>query len=109
LAPDDWRRESPRFRGENFARNLAVVEQIHAIASEKGCTPSQLALAWILERGANFAPIPGTTSPARLRENVGSTGVRIGPQDLERIEAAAPRGIARGERYHPQMMGLLNG
>jgi aryl-alcohol dehydrogenase-like predicted oxidoreductase len=109
LAPDDWRRESPRFQGENFARNLAVVEQIHSIATEKGCTPSQLALAWILERGANFAPIPGTTSADRLRENVGSTAVRITGQDVERIEAVAPRGIAQGERYQPQMMAFLNG
>jgi aryl-alcohol dehydrogenase-like predicted oxidoreductase len=109
LAPDDWRRESPRFRGENFARNLAVVEQIHSIASEKGCTPSQLALAWILERGATFAPIPGTTSAARLRENVASTAVQISRRDIERIEVVAPRGIARGDRYHPQMMAYLNG
>ena len=109
LAPDDWRRESPRFRSENFARNLAVVEQIHSIASEKGCTPSQLALAWILERGANFAPIPGTTSPARLRENVASAAVQILRRDIERIEAVAPRGIAQGDRYHPQMMAYLNG
>jgi aryl-alcohol dehydrogenase-like predicted oxidoreductase len=109
LAPDDWRRESPRFQGENFAKNLAVVEQIHSIAKEKGCTPSQLALAWILTQGSNFAPIPGTTSPARLRENVRSTGVRISPQDMQRIEAVAPRGVAQGERYHPQMMAFLNG
>lgn len=109
LAPDDWRRESPRFQGENFAKNLAVVDQIRSIAKEKGCTPSQLALAWILERGTTFAPIPGTTSPARLRENAGAAAVRIGKQDLERIEAVAPRGIARGERYNPQMMAFLNG
>jgi aryl-alcohol dehydrogenase-like predicted oxidoreductase len=109
LAPDDWRRESPRFQGENFARNLAVVEQIQRIAEEKGCTPSQLALAWILAQDEHFAPIPGTTSPARLRENVAAAEVRISPQDLERIEAVAPRGVARGERYHPQMMALLNG
>jgi aryl-alcohol dehydrogenase-like predicted oxidoreductase len=109
LAPDDWRRESPRFQGENFAKNLAVVEQIHALAKEKGCTPSQLALAWILAQGPDLAPSPGTTSPARLRENVRSTGVRISPQDLERIEAVAPRGVAQGERYQPQMMAFLNG
>jgi aryl-alcohol dehydrogenase-like predicted oxidoreductase len=109
LAPDDWRRESPRFQGENFARNLAVVAQIESIAKEKGCTPSQLALAWILERGAMFAPIPGTTSSARLRENAGATAVRIDSQDLERIEAVAPRGVAQGDRYAPQMMAFLNG
>jgi aryl-alcohol dehydrogenase-like predicted oxidoreductase len=109
LAPDDWRRESPRFQGDNFAKNLAVVAEIRSIATAKGCTPSQLALAWILERGANFAPIPGTTSPDRLRENIGSTGVRLTRQDVERIEAVAPRGIAQGERYHPQMMAFLNG
>lgn len=109
LAADDWRRESPRFQGENFAKNLAVVDRIHSIAKERGCTPSQLALAWILDRGPTFAPIPGTTSPARLRENVGAAAVRIVQQDLERIEAVAPRGIARGERYNPQMMAFLNG
>jgi aryl-alcohol dehydrogenase-like predicted oxidoreductase len=109
LAPDDWRRESPRFQGENFAKNLAVVDQIHAIAKEKGCTPSQLALAWIRAQGENFVPIPGTTSAARLRENVRATAVHLSKQDFERIEAVAPRGVARGERYHPQMMAFLNG
>jgi aryl-alcohol dehydrogenase-like predicted oxidoreductase len=74
LAADDWRRESPRFQGENFSKNLAVLEQINLIAKEKGCTPSQLALAWLLAQGTDIVPIPGTTNPARLEENLEPEG-----------------------------------
>jgi aryl-alcohol dehydrogenase-like predicted oxidoreductase len=109
LAPDDWRRMSPRFQGENFAKNLAVVAQINLIAKEKGCTSSQLALAWLLAQGEDVVPIPGTTSLARLEENLTAPNIVLSKQDLERIEAVAPPGVASGQRYHPQMMSLLNG
>jgi aryl-alcohol dehydrogenase-like predicted oxidoreductase len=109
LAPDDWRRESPRFQGENFGKNLAVVREIERLARQKGCTPSQLALAWLLHRGSDIVPIPGTTSAARLAENVGAAAIRLTERELASIEAVAPRGIAQGQRYHPNMMRLLNG
>jgi aryl-alcohol dehydrogenase-like predicted oxidoreductase len=109
LAADDWRRHSPRFQGENFAKNLAVVEQINKIAQRKGCAPSQLALAWLLAQGPDVVPIPGTTSPQRLQENLESVDIRLSDEELDVIEAAAPQGIAQGHRYHPNMMTLLNG
>lgn len=109
LAADDWRRQSPRFQGENFAKNLAVVDQINRIAQRKGCTPSQLALAWLLARGPDVVPIPGTTSPQRLQENLESVDIRLTERELAAIEEVAPRGIAQGPRYHPAMMTLLNG
>lgn len=109
LAPDDWRRQSPRFQGENFAKNLDLLAKIREMAAEKGCTPSQLALAWLLARGPDIVPIPGTTQRARLEENAAAAGITLSPQDLERIEKVAPRGVAQGERYHPNMMALLNG
>ena len=109
LAADDWRRHSPRFQGENFAKNLHVLEQINAIAAEKNCSASQLALAWLLTRGAHIVPIPGTTSIDRLHENVGAVVIELDERDLQRIDAAAPQGSASGERYHPGAMHLLNG
>jgi aryl-alcohol dehydrogenase-like predicted oxidoreductase len=109
LAADDWRRQSPRFQGENFAKNLAVLEQINLIAKEKGCTPSQLALAWLLAQDADIVPIPGTTHLKRLEENLSSPTIALSKGDLQRIETVAPRGVAAGQRYHPGVMHLLNG
>jgi aryl-alcohol dehydrogenase-like predicted oxidoreductase len=94
LAPDDWRRGSPRFRGEN--------------CTKKGCNPSQLALAWLLARGDDIVPIPGTTSTARLEENVAAANVRLSASDVERIERVAPPGAAAGDRYAPDGLELLN-
>ncbi len=109
LAQDDWRRESPRFQGDNFARNLAVVDEITVIAREKGCTPAQLALAWLLAQGPDIVPIPGTTELLRLEENVHSVDVTMEPADLARIEKVAPHHEVLGQRYQPGMMRLLNG
>jgi aryl-alcohol dehydrogenase-like predicted oxidoreductase len=109
LAPDDWRRDSPRFQGENFAKNLAVLDAIQQIAQEKHCTPSQLALAWLLARDPSIVPIPGTTRIARLEENLGAMDVGLSATELQRIEAVAPRGSAAGQRYGEAMMGSLNG
>jgi aryl-alcohol dehydrogenase-like predicted oxidoreductase len=109
LAADDYRRNSPRFQGENFARNLALVGEIEAIAAAKGCTPSQLALAWLLAQGSHIVPIPGTTSLARLAENAAAAGVQLDGADLARIAAAAPPGGASGARYPAASSALLNG
>jgi len=108
LAPDDWRRGNPRFQGENFARNLALVEHIKALAEERDCTPAQLALAWLLNRHDNVTPIPGTSSKQRLAENVAAVDIELSDEDLERIEEISPRGAVAGQRYDPAMLGLTN-
>jgi aryl-alcohol dehydrogenase-like predicted oxidoreductase len=108
LAPDDYRRNSPRFQGENFARNLELVEQIQAIAAEKGVTASQLALAWLLAQGEDIVPIPGTKRRAYLEENIAAADILLTKDDLSRIEAVAPKGVAAGDRYPMQTMGTVN-
>jgi aryl-alcohol dehydrogenase-like predicted oxidoreductase len=108
FAADDFRRRSPRFQGENFAKNLQVVEQVKAIAAEKGVTTGQLALAWLLAQGDYIVPIPGTKRRSYLEENVGATNVTLTAEDLSRINAVAPQGIAAGDRYPAQSMSALN-
>jgi aryl-alcohol dehydrogenase-like predicted oxidoreductase len=108
MAPDDWRRASPRFQGENFSKNLALVEQVKSLARGKGCTPSQLALAWLLAQGDGVVPIPGTSSVERLEENAGAVKVKLSKSDLAAIEAIAPKGAASGQRYTPAMMEMVN-
>jgi aryl-alcohol dehydrogenase-like predicted oxidoreductase len=108
LAPDDWRRNSPRFQGDNFARNLALVDKVTALARDRRCTPSQLALAWLLARSKSIVPIPGTSSIARMEENAAASGVRLSPADLDAIERVAPKGAAVGQRYAPAMMDMVN-
>ncbi len=108
MAPDDWRRASPRFQGENFARNLALVEHVTSLARTKGCTASQLALAWLLAQGEDIVPIPGTSNMARLEENAGAVDVHLSAADLDAIDAIAPKGVASGERYAPGMMEMVN-
>jgi aryl-alcohol dehydrogenase-like predicted oxidoreductase len=109
LAPGDWRRDNPRFQGEQFAKNLAIADRLREVAKEKNCTPAQLALAWILRRHQDVIPIPGTSSLARLEENAGSVNVTLSAEDLARIENRLPKGSAAGERYAPAMMKSLNG
>ena len=109
LAPNDWRRGNPRFQGEQFQRNLGIADTIAEIAGEKGVTPAQLALAWVLGQGDNIVPIPGTSSAQRLEENVRSVGVTLTASDLDRLGRAAPKGAVGGERYEAGMMQLLNG
>jgi aryl-alcohol dehydrogenase-like predicted oxidoreductase len=106
LAPDDWRRNNPRFTGENFRRNLALADRVRELAAEKRCTPAQLALAWLIRRHDDVIPIPGTSSSARLEENVAAVDVGLTAEDLDRIERAAPKGAAAGERYSPEMLEL---
>jgi aryl-alcohol dehydrogenase-like predicted oxidoreductase len=108
LAPGDWRRTNPRFQGENFAKNVALADKVHELAAEKGCTASQLALAWVLAQGSDVVPIPGTSSIARLEENLAAADVRLGDADLSLLEAIAPRGAAAGERYAPAMLDMVN-
>jgi aryl-alcohol dehydrogenase-like predicted oxidoreductase len=99
LAPDDFRRSNPRFQGDNFARNLELVETVRAIAADKGCTPAQLALAWVLAQGEDLVPIPGTRSAERLEENAGAVDVALSAAELARLEEAFPVGAAAGDRY----------
>jgi aryl-alcohol dehydrogenase-like predicted oxidoreductase len=109
LAQDDFRRHSPRFQGANFDKNLELVRHIEEMAGEKGCTPAQLALAWVLSRGRDVVPIPGTKRRAYLEENVAALEVELTREDLGRIDEVAPRGVAAGDRYPPVMMRVLNG
>ncbi len=108
FAPDDFRRRSPRFQGENFTKNLELVEQVKAIADEKGITAGQLALAWLLAQGDDIVPIPGTKRRKYLEENIGAATVTLTAEDIHRINAVAPQGIAAGERYPVQSMSALN-
>jgi aryl-alcohol dehydrogenase-like predicted oxidoreductase len=99
LDPADYRRRSPRFAGENFQKNLDLVKQIEELAREKGVTPSQLALAWVLHRGDDIVPIPGTKHVKYLEENVGALELKLSAEELQRIDEVAPVGVAAGERY----------
>lgn len=99
LADNDFRRNLPRFQGEALAKNLSLVEALTQIAAEKGATPAQLALAWILHQGEHIAPIPGTTKIARLEENLGAVDLALSAEDLARIAAAVPETAVEGERY----------
>jgi len=106
--PDDYRRHSPRFQGENFEKNLQLVARIESMARTRGYTPAQLALAWVLAQGEDIVPIPGTKKVARLEENIGSLDVRLSPDDLAQIEDIAPHGVAAGTRYPESAMGMVN-
>ena len=108
FAADDFRRYSPRFQGESFGKNLQLVRHIEALAAEKKCTASQLALAWVLAQGDFIVPIPGTKRRRYLEENLGAAGVVITPEDRARIDAVLPPGAASGERYPVQAMSSLN-
>jgi aryl-alcohol dehydrogenase-like predicted oxidoreductase len=109
FASDDFRRMSPRFQGDNFEKNLALVDRIREIAREKGCTPAQLALAWVLAQSTNIVAIPGTKRRSYLEQNLGALEVSLSADDLRRIEQAAPHGTAVGDRYPAATMRLING
>jgi aryl-alcohol dehydrogenase-like predicted oxidoreductase len=106
---DDYRRISPRFQGENFARNLGLVEQVKKLASEAGITPSQLALAWVLAQGDDIIPIPGTKRRKYLEENAAAADLSLAPQVIEKLNTAFPPDAAAGERYVPAMKAFVNG
>jgi len=99
LPQDDWRRHRPRFQGENFQKNLELVDRVKEIAATKQVTPAQLALAWLLAQGEGLVPIPGTKRRKNLEENVAALGITLTREDLQRIDEAAPKGAASGERY----------
>ena len=108
LPADDYRRNSPRFQGKNFNKNLELVRLIEDLAAEKGCTPAQLALAWVLARGEDIVPIPGTKRRTYLEENVRALDVQLTEDDIARIEQIAPKGAAAGERYPASAMQAVN-
>jgi aryl-alcohol dehydrogenase-like predicted oxidoreductase len=109
LAEDDWRRHNPRFEGDNFAKNLELVERIERLAADKGCTPAQLALAWVLAQGGDVVPIPGTRSLKRLDENAAATTIDLSVAELASIDELIPKDMAAGTRYPEAAMTLLNG
>ncbi|HEY4160667.1 MAG TPA: aldo/keto reductase [Candidatus Saccharimonadales bacterium] len=99
LEPDDFRRNNPRFQGENFQKNFDLVDRVKEIADEKGCTPGQLALAWVLAQGSDIVPIPGTKHVKYLQENIAAADVTLTDNDLKRLDEAAPAGVTAGDRY----------
>jgi aryl-alcohol dehydrogenase-like predicted oxidoreductase len=108
FAADDFRKNHPRFQGENFEKNIQLVREVEAIAAEKGCTTAQLALAWVLAKGEDIVPIPGTKHRRYLDENIGALDVKLTAQDLGRLDEILPPGAAAGERYAPQAMAALD-
>ena len=104
----DYRRNSPRFQGENFDKNLALVKEIESLAAQKGVSPSQLAIAWVLARGEDIVPIPGTKRQKYLEANIAAQDIELADEEMERIEAIFPRDAAAGERYHEHGMKAVN-
>src|SRR5215210_3836771 len=109
LPEDDYRRNSPRFQGDNFQKNLDLVDRVEEIGRRKRCTPAQLALAWLLAQGEDIAPIPGRKQRRYLDENIDSLQIQLTPSDIEEIEEVAPKGAAAGDRYHEAGMRTING
>jgi aryl-alcohol dehydrogenase-like predicted oxidoreductase len=108
LPPDDWRRNNPRFQGENFEKNLELVERIEEMARKKRSTPAQLALGWLLAQGPDIVPIPGSKRRARVEENAGAASVQLSRADLDELDAIAPKGVAAGTRYPEGGMATVN-
>jgi aryl-alcohol dehydrogenase-like predicted oxidoreductase len=105
FADDDWRKTNPRFTGENFRRNLAIVDEVEAIGAENGATPAQTALAWLLSRGADIAPIPGTRRVSRVEENIAADAVELSPDQIDRLDNLEP---AAGERHDEANMASID-
>jgi aryl-alcohol dehydrogenase-like predicted oxidoreductase len=108
LAPDDFRRMSPRFQGDNFAKNLSLVDAVAEMALRRGATPAQLALAWVMAQGDDVVPIPGTRKVSRLEENAAAASLELSREDLAALAALAPQGIAAGDRYAAPGMQMIN-
>jgi len=108
FAQDDYRRQSPRFMGENFDKNLAIVEKVRRFAADKGCTPGQLALAWVLAKGEDIVPIPGTKRVKYLEENAAADAVALSAAEVAEIDAVFPADAAVGDRYQTSMMAFVN-
>ena len=109
LAPDDFRRGQPRFQGGRFEKNIELVHAVEKLAEAKGCTPAQLALAWVLTRGEHVVTIPGTRSDKRVDENAAAADVVLSDEELARLDEILPPGAAAGTRYPENRMGLVNG
>jgi aryl-alcohol dehydrogenase-like predicted oxidoreductase len=109
LAEDDWRRFMPRFQGDNFGKNLELVDRVEQLAAGKGCTPAQLALAWVLAQGPDVTPIPGTRSRQRLEENAAAVEITLSNDELAEIDEVIPKDMAVGPRYPEEFMQMLNG
>jgi aryl-alcohol dehydrogenase-like predicted oxidoreductase len=109
LAADDYRRHSPRFQGDNFAKNLELAKKVQALAARRGCSAGQLALAWVLAQGDDIVPIPGTKRRKYLEENVGAVDIALSPAELDELASVFPAGAAAGLRYPENMMKVLNG
>jgi len=105
FADDDWRNNNPRFTGENFQRNLRIVDEVEAVASEAGATPAQVALAWLLAQGDDIAPIPGTKRVTRVEENTAADGIDLSPEQLQRLNNLTP---AAGERHEEAVMAAID-
>jgi aryl-alcohol dehydrogenase-like predicted oxidoreductase len=105
---DDFRKNHPRFQGENFERNIQLVHEVERMAEEKGCTAAQLALAWVLAQGEDIVPIPGTKHVKYLEQNIGALDVRLSDEDLQRLDSILPPGAAAGDRYHASGMATVN-
>ncbi len=108
LSADDWRNTNPRFQGEAFERNLRLAEHVKSLAERKGCSPAQLALAWVLAQGDDIVPIPGTKRVRYLEDNMGALGIHLNADELAQIDKLFPPGVAQGERYAEPMMALVN-
>jgi len=108
LEQNDWRRTNPRFLGENFAKNYQIVEKFNELSQQYGKTPSQITLAWVLSQGDDFFPIPGTTSLARLEENLGSTSFTLSQEQIQAVRKIVDSIEVSGSRYSEQMMNSLN-
>jgi aryl-alcohol dehydrogenase-like predicted oxidoreductase len=108
FASDDFRRNSPRFQGDNFAKNLELVAHVKRLAEKKGCSPSQLALAWVMAQGDFIVPIPGTKRRKYLEENLGAVAVSLSDEDRKAIDAVLPPGAAAGTRYPAASMGFVS-
>jgi len=108
FADDDFRAHTPRFQADNLARNVLLVERLGAVASTRGCTPAQLALAWVLAQGDDIVPIPGTKRRRWLEEDVAALAVELTAEEMAAIEAIAPPGAAVGDRYPPEHMARVN-
>jgi aryl-alcohol dehydrogenase-like predicted oxidoreductase len=108
LAPDDYRRNSPRFQGANFQKNLDLVRKVEEISKEKGCKPSQLALAWVMAQGNDIVPIPGTKRRKYLEENAAASQIKLSQEDVARLDEVFPRDAASGDRYPEHMMALVH-
>ncbi|MGB8466811.1 MAG: aldo/keto reductase, partial [Terrimicrobiaceae bacterium] len=108
LAADDWRHTNPRFQGEAFERNLQLAAHVKNLAQRKGCSPAQLALAWVLAQGEDIVPIPGTKRVRYLEDNLGALDVALTPDEITQMDHLFPPGVAQGERYAKPMMAMLN-